>query len=113
MHEQELAVVLLGCVVVVILMMVVGMVFWRRRVRRARLAVVRPAPNPLVKMLVDDHELAEALERAARFERFVAEKVASRARRYEELMATPAAPARRVDLQAVEVAGTPIERRSA
>lgn len=60
-----------------------------RRVARHRAAaagLVRPEPQSVVHVLTTDSELREAVERATRFERGVAELLESRAARYESLL---------------------------
>lgn len=61
------------------------------RTRSARGAAPRPEPHSVVHLLMGDGELREAVERASRFERSVAEALEHRAARYESLLSPPQA----------------------
>jgi hypothetical protein len=64
----------------------------RQRRRAAQGSSARPEPRSVVRLLTSDAELKEAVERASRFERAVAELLESRAARYESLLSPPSAP---------------------
>lgn len=64
----------------------------RARHRAALAARIRPEPQSVVHVLTSDRELREAIERASRFERGVAERLESRAAHYESLLGPSGAP---------------------
>jgi hypothetical protein len=63
---------------------------WGKRQHRRRFARRRIEPQSCVRVLNDDNELAEAVERAIAFERVGARASGARIKRYEH--ARPAAP---------------------
>lgn len=62
------------------------------RRRAAAAARARPEPQSVVHVLTSDRELREAVERASRFERGVAEQLETRAARYESLLGAVGPP---------------------
>jgi LPXTG-motif cell wall-anchored protein len=62
----------------------VATVLLRRRKRTP--AAEEPQPRSLVRVLRSDEELREAVGRAARFERMLADTMETRARRYEAMV---------------------------
>lgn len=58
------------------------------RRRRARSTTTLGAPISLVRILTSDDELREAIDRAAGFEKMVAETVQARRHRYETMVPT-------------------------
>lgn len=77
-----------GLVVLAVIVVLLAARSARRRAALARAA--RPQPSSVVHLLTDERELREAIARASRFEREVAELVEHRAARYESLLSRPA-----------------------
>ena len=65
-----------------------ALVIHRMTVRRCKNLVrpARPEPRSVVHLLLSDDELRDAIERATRFERSVAEALEQRAAHYESLL---------------------------
>lgn len=76
-----------------LVLLTAGVVLYRAaaRTRAARNATARPEPHSVVHLLVTDGELREAVERASRFERTMAEALEHRAAHYESLLSPPRA----------------------
>ena len=74
-----------------LVLLAAGVVLYRvvARARASRNATARPEPHSVVHLLVTDGELREAVERASRFERTLAEALEHRAARYESLLSPP------------------------
>lgn len=102
-HLLTLIVPLGGAALVGVLVLVVA----GPAVRRARRAAARPRPEPhsVVHLLAGEGELRDAIERACRFEREVAEMLEERAARYESLLADPPS-----ELRAMRVPVVPAEQ---
>lgn len=83
--------VLIGAAVAV---MAAGAVMLRRH-RAAEPLLDDAAPRSLVRVLRSEEELREAVDKAVRFERMLADSVETRTRRYQALLS--AAPLRRLD----------------
>lgn len=54
--------------------------------RKSALSVEEPAPRSMVRVLRSDEELREAVDRAVRFERVLADSLQTRTRRYEAMV---------------------------
>lgn len=78
----HLALVLLGSALV-LAVAAVAVVRYRRRNAPS---IEEPAPRSLVRVLRSDEELREAVDRAVRFERVLADTLQTRTRRYEAMV---------------------------
>lgn len=108
-------IVVLAAPVAGVLVAVVAAGLVARRATRRRVALAaeqRPEPRSVVHVLVDEHELRAAVERASRFERGVAEALESRAARYESLLGESLLGATAPDLRAVRTHDAASDRQS-